>query len=443
MSNSQTITFKNEDASHMAFSVPDISQEQADAVSNLLTENHKRFHIFFNDRSFHNHIAHHLVTIYGLGATPADMQKAFDGNTSYQRRLKPVDEKVTEEFTDLDTFKSNLGQGSAYGSFLAYFTSELEAHGTEKVLDKYLFARTPLADDMLGRLFAGLQHPLIHLGFALESQSVLLMAEALAMTAVHGNFLLPYFLQTEKAAADRQTGTPKTLLRMIEDAYADKSLLSHARKEGFRICEEFMTPEALPKMVALASQYRIDSSNPSPLNSVRTAVAEQMSTLAHVTTAIHRSDKKIKLDFFFIHPTNASVFLPLILESPLIKPAAIQRLVEWKARGDVLMYAHLWCPKLRPEGVRSFTPPAEHQTWDAIFRYVRSVDDDGHLPKLIRALAAGERFCKPYEKEQWCMVKGDQWRNMAALAVDSMNHGPHWIRKAGDDAAWESVPARM
>jgi sulfur relay (sulfurtransferase) complex TusBCD TusD component (DsrE family) len=72
------------------YHTPDITSQSAKVANELLQENHDKYHIFVNTDGFHNHIAHHLLAIYALGATPDELQKAYDNNKGYQRNQFPV-----------------------------------------------------------------------------------------------------------------------------------------------------------------------------------------------------------------------------------------------------------------------------------------------------------------------------------------------------------------
>jgi hypothetical protein len=60
--------------------------------------------------SFHNHIAHHILTIFALGATPTEIQKAFDEDNSMQRSHFPVDDQIVHDMSDPAGFRKYLGQ---------------------------------------------------------------------------------------------------------------------------------------------------------------------------------------------------------------------------------------------------------------------------------------------------------------------------------------------
>ena len=78
-------------------------------------------------------------------------------------------------------------------------------------------------------------------------------------------------------------------------------------------------------------------------------------------------------------------------------------------------------------------------SWDDIFRRVRSYHDDGHACKLGRALAHGERVCRQYEHKDGFIIKGDMWRKLGNMAIDSVEAGsPEYVRSG----QWSIVPMR-
>ena len=139
------------------YHAPDISSQSAKVASDLLQENHDSYHIFFNQSGFHNHIAHHLLAIYALGASPQELQKAYDDNKGYQRKLKPVQQKNVEDMSDRKKFKEFLGKEKYFHDYEAFFQTEIDAKGWQSVLQEQLFAGDEHAEDMLIRMYAGEQ----------------------------------------------------------------------------------------------------------------------------------------------------------------------------------------------------------------------------------------------------------------------------------------------
>lgn len=166
----------------------------------------------------------------------------------------------------------------------------------------------------------------------------------------------------------------------------------------------------------------------------------------------------MKLDFFFIHCVNSSIFFSKFINLPFLNQRSKLRLLEWKGRIDLLMYTSRGTPDLLLDEVANY--PLK-EDWSQIFaRSIAHPGDDGHLAKLARALAHGQKVCQAYEsKNPEMQIKGDMWLRIGNIgkrqeltlhpyltgtncstAVDStVEEGdkPMWVRSAGFDEAWE------
>ena len=207
-----------------------------------------------------NHIAHHLLTLFALNASPAEIQQGYDTNVSYQRPPEPLKDSIVDDMHKPERFKTYLGNEKYYHDFLVFFQKEINAKSWQNVLDEYLFANDDRANDMLSRLYAGFLHPIIHLGFGIEFQQPAIMAEALAQAAVHDSWMAPLFLGCEKAAeANRGKDKPKkTIVQLLQEAKNDAKLSKAAHFEDGNKIREGILKRAPDEMIALASQYTIE-----------------------------------------------------------------------------------------------------------------------------------------------------------------------------------------
>jgi hypothetical protein len=163
--------------------------------------NRENNHIFFNDKGYHNHAAHHILAIYGLGASPdiiADAYKRHD-------YLKPAFDSP-EPITD-ENFVEHLGDARYYDAYLNHFSEYLRDHAPNEAFERFVLSSSSNFDpdlaandvndikrtadevkkhpEMLNRALAGLLHPFIHLSYGFEFGLPGQVAEGLAMTAVH------------------------------------------------------------------------------------------------------------------------------------------------------------------------------------------------------------------------------------------------------------------
>lgn len=134
---------------------PGLTDDLAKKASDLLQTNHENYHIFFNDDGFHNHIAHQMLSLYALNASKETLQKAYDANTDYQRKPAAVEDSIVKELDDRAKFMSYLGPGKYYNDFLTFFANKIEQLGWQETLQKYVFAGTEQAEDLLVRMFSG------------------------------------------------------------------------------------------------------------------------------------------------------------------------------------------------------------------------------------------------------------------------------------------------
>src|SRR4051812_27829324 len=65
-----------------------------EAANHFLQKNHEEHHIFWREVAGHNHIAHSILSVYALGGSPADIQRAFEDGAGIQRPI-PLQEQLT------------------------------------------------------------------------------------------------------------------------------------------------------------------------------------------------------------------------------------------------------------------------------------------------------------------------------------------------------------
>lgn len=166
------------------------------------------------------------------------------------------------------------------------------------------------------------------------------------------------------------------------------------------------------------------------------------SRTVYYTGASQRPPKQVKFDFFFMHCVNSSIFFSSFLRQSWLSSSNKIRLLEWKVRTDLAMYASRGSPPLRLEEVTNHKSKKD-SSWEEIFSRINKFEDDGHASKLIRALANGEKLCGKFEKKEGFVVKGDMWRQLGNMVVDSVEAGePTWVRSTGFEEAWKNVPER-
>ncbi|KAF7559043.1 hypothetical protein G7046_g5112 [Stylonectria norvegica] len=400
-------------------------------------------HVFFNSSGYHNHLVHHLLTVYGTGGGSDALQKAYNDNASYQMKArKPRDDVVGELEQDWAAASKFLGKGAHYANFLRYFQDEIDKMGWREVVKEYLFKDDARSRDLFGRLFAGFLHPLIQLMYGLEWEQPALIASGLAQAAVHENRLGAFLTQTDEAAQKRgsQMGS---IVDLFDAARPDQKLAGSAHwEDGNKIYDGVMV-RAPEEAVEFLGQVRVRAEE------LEERTAEMVHTAAYVAAAATFHPPHIpKFDFFLMHHINSVPFFLTVNKQAWIPTEMKVRLLEWKIRMDITQYIARGCPPLQPDEIRKYVPKnnyipegkREISTPEELFpRYHRIPGDDGHIVKLARALVLAQHVSRKYADRPWIrIVDEDMWLRIHFILLDGTEHlDPKWVRSAGFEEAWD------
>jgi len=417
----------------------------ADKVSELLQKDLENHHVFFNTEGFHNHIPHHLLTLYGTGAGSSALQAAFSKNASYQIRASTPKSSIVEELqADYPAAAPKyLGKGKHYAAFLRFFQAEMETKSWQDVLQEYVFKEDDAtAKDLYERLFAGFLHPMIQLMFGVEWQQPAILAEGLAQAAVHDNWLGGFLAEAEKRAEQRESVTYRPLTELFEELHDKRheKLARSARLDDSQKIRDGVMARAPEEALDYVSQIKV---RPEELEE---RTAEMAHNAAYIAAASSWHPPHIpKYDFFLIHHLNAFPIFLTINEQDWIPTALKVRFLEWKMRIDVIQYIARGCPQLHPEALHSFAlkdGTAVSEPKELLPRF-HNIMDDGHTIKVARALLlAQEQTNKFGENRPWLRIKGDDWLRAHYLLLEGTEgeQDSNWVRSAGFEGAWKDIP---
>ncbi|KAB8256193.1 oxidoreductase AflY [Aspergillus pseudonomiae] len=448
--------------------VENLEQKSADRASDLVMSNYSKFHTFHDEIvGFHNHISHHVLTLWALGATPDEMQAAYDFNKPFQLLTYYNDPSVTIKLRDPEFFRQGLGNFELYGDYVRFFQAEVAAKGIPTVLNDYLFKGDTLAEDLLARLCAGFLHPLIDLGFALEFQQPFLVAECLASTCLHPSYPAEFLNATEQHL--ECNGRPQSLpiLSIVDEMRLDPVVSKAVGPEdGNNRMADALLKRALKELIPHLSHFQVKRTE----EDLARKTAEMLQASAYICGAAQHPRKVEALDFVTLHTLTAAVFFPTINRQEWMSIETRARLLEWKVRSDLVTYAALGCPKLYPDRITRYQPKQVATGWPDVVRRARVYQDDGHTCKVIRALMCAEDVCQPFEGEEGFPLKKADFLTLAHMTMDSVERmldpnwvrqtekvkqmsaqgrGQHsqvsaimlrWVRWCGDEGAWDDFP---
>jgi len=137
-----------------------LTDESAQTTTALLKENNEKYHIFFTTEDhmgvyLHNHIAHHDLTLWALGAKPSVLRSQHERNTRYMRDAMIVVEPLVQDLEDDVIFRKCLGREENFRNFEKYFLNQIATKGYQAVLQKYLAGDGDIAKDMRYRIYMG------------------------------------------------------------------------------------------------------------------------------------------------------------------------------------------------------------------------------------------------------------------------------------------------
>jgi hypothetical protein len=425
----------------------DAPEGSIEITNRLLQRNHDELHIFFRDMNGHNHLVHNLLTRLALGATPEQLQVAFDDDLPTQRPMPPLDEEVVRNLSNEDYFCERITKIGHYTNFMRFFEQQIEAKGWQAVVNEYVFSRSRIAEALLPLMYDGAFHSIIHLGLGAEFAQPSVIAEALAQAAAHDSFETDWYFQTceKKAEALKDQPSP-SLMELLGQLQMTDAITAAAKTPGFigtMKMKKCLFANAGEEITSLAAQFRVTEEN------LERRTAESISFCAYLAGATQRPDKTYKVDFFFMHCVTSSIFFSVLIQQPWISTADKVRLVEWKGWLDLAWYAVCGAPKLDIAAAEQYQgTPSGNWSWNELFSAVNDQHDDGHVAKFVRALKNGEEASKPFvegEGSDAFPLKGDTWLKIARMSYDTTLGLPppaKWVIMAGMDQAWAPVPAR-
>ena len=242
---------------------------------------------------FHNHTAHHIITLWALGASPGQLEQAYSNHSSYQRPTGEPDAAVVKDMEDPPTFQEHLNQEQHYTDYLALFQSEIEAASWQDVVNKYLLARDHRADDLLCRFFAGFLHPIIHTGFGIETRQPAIVAEGLAMAAVSSGYMDRFFPPVEKFRQERKDEPTRSVVNLLDIIHDDAELRAAPHWDDDNKLRDGVIARAGDKMISIASQFRVEPGE------LERKTAEMTNAAVYYTAGAQRETHERKYDFYY------------------------------------------------------------------------------------------------------------------------------------------------
>ena len=133
-----------------------------------------------------------------------------------------------------------------------------------------------------------------------------------------------------------------------------------------------------------------------------------------------------------------------------MSPGQKARLLEYTGRVILMLYASQGAPHLNMAYVAAQKPRRPNDDWAELFARACIHEDDGHMCKLVRAIANAQQVSRLYEESPEFRVKQHHFLPAAHAALDSASARPmegtnhyDFVRGSGFPEAWAGVPVHM
>jgi hypothetical protein len=307
----------------------------------------------------------------------------------------------------------------------------------------------------------GYIHPIMHIGLGLEYKQLPILAEGLAEAAVHHDWWYTKFIDTANSEALKSCEPRQSIVEIFDQCMKDGIITScvdwdysnqyEAPSADYPEGRWFVSREpyrdgvvglALEPLSRLVAKFRVHADD-----DLEKASAEIINASIYIAAAAQRPPYEPRYEFFLIHGSNACLWHSVYLNEPSISRAQKARMIETTGRMLLFLWAGVGAPVPQLEYLMSYKPKVPECGWDEIFRRACLHEDDGHMIKLIRALAHGEKVCSPYDSLPEFRFKQHMFLHAAKAAMDSMSDRPmvyikhlDLLRLVGFPEAWEGVP---
>ncbi|OAA77250.1 hypothetical protein LEL_04073 [Akanthomyces lecanii RCEF 1005] len=396
-------------------------------------------------------LVHQLLALYGTGATAEDIQRGYDHNKSYQLKRNEQGEKAQNALRDNydEAAKEFYGRGRYYGDFLRFYQGEIEKHGWQETVLKYLIGKEP----NFRRLFAGLLHPYLQLMYGFEWAQPAIVAEGLAQTSIHRDNYGSLFATVDEKIQQNPPAKQRHLAELYDTIAAEyPHLVAESRWEDGDGSQAAVL-DRIPDQVAdyLAANVKVGPDG----------FDEQVDAMVHASAyfaaaSIFHPPHKPN------HHNNLSPAFLWLKAQDWIPAAAKLRLLEWKLRTGILTFLSRGSPRFDMAALRAYVPldirtgKADRMVGrpEELLPRLHAIPDDGHVIKVARALLLAQQASRPYldrprqQRPSWIRFEDDEtWLKAHYALLDSVEGAdvesgkePRWVRSAGFDSAWEEVP---
>ncbi|KAJ7446125.1 hypothetical protein FB451DRAFT_1376001 [Mycena latifolia] len=327
--------------------LPGGTPASATLVADLVYEDFKAHHCFWNDQDFTNHLSHHILSLHDLGAPAECIQMMYDNEAAKQRPLHHNRAPASANRITQENWLGSLGHAGAnmYPDYLAFFSVEISTHGVSGALERYVFSPEANGNGslMLARFVASsLEHPMIQAGFGIEFGLDFMVAQGLAQAAVTAPEGVGV-MDMPSGVPEIQDGPPTTLLELLREVYDSPKLAPPPYEKTITRArfEEWMTsnPERDAAICEIYAKWTFDLHPLDPDEYFAAKIEECMWQATLLLGATSKAGRKPRMDFILMHFLTGALLLRAVIDAvqkPLYKAQLLQTYARAFAQAIVL-----------------------------------------------------------------------------------------------------------
>ncbi|GJJ75007.1 hypothetical protein EMPS_07365 [Entomortierella parvispora] len=412
---------------NISLALPGITRQARETVAELVEENHVKYHCFFNEKGFHNHLIHGVLATYSLGASPERLKAVYESHAVDQRPIGPV----KKTFNSAD-WKSEVGNKEFYASYLEFFRQEVSKLGRVESIVKYGFDT-----DVISRTFSGAFHPLIHLGYGVDLGIDAVVAEGLAMMMVTSTMMSPFIVEpaskvekvTNKIASQlsiSDTSSSKSIVDILTAIREDRELDNiTSYPEANKTMDVAKSKVAASKIQDLLSKWHVEET----AEDIDLKSKELYKACALAVGGTGLRHGKVKQDFFLMHALTSVLFVHKLAHA--LPPAHAVSCLKSHLGASLAYYISRGRPPIDVEALVNYR--GKHvldasNPWLSIIK--RAIDiDEVHVTKVVRSCALGDLLFGAEDSFSQVLL------NTAQISLDLKGHWEH--EGVGWQETWE------
>ncbi|KAL1743527.1 hypothetical protein HDZ31DRAFT_40690 [Schizophyllum fasciatum] len=449
---------------------PGATPHAATLTQQLLQKDFETHHCFFNEKSFHNHLSHHLLSVYDLGGSAHLIQALYDAEAAQQRSITLGKDKDRIPEIKEENWTSHLGQEIAYLGYLRFFSDYIAEHGAQPTIERFVFSPEANGNGsiMLARLASGVLHPWIQLGFGVEFKQDFLVATGLSLTAMTKPSYADLLADTpsgDPSVAHTMKESP-TLHQLFEDVYTSKALepgpYDPNAMFGDRVQQFLSDPPARHTILDICNRWTFPP--PDDTSSFDSALQKKLkeaivnATLLLGATGLRNDDRHLppRQDFFLMHLLTSALFIQPLLDAArtpvyqarllqvYLRTAIMTTLARGRPKPDVkALYEHpvalgdeahdvIDTPDANGKEIHG-RPARPVNAWPPIIDSACH-HSESHVSKTVRSLYYASKL---YETEGDLGVvpgvDGTVFVRAATVLIDSLG----WVSKGEKERGWD------